>query len=149
MEVEGAEFSIRTIAPEDYDSLIELWTTAGTGIQIQGREGKDAVLRHLRQFGNESFVAVAGSRIIGVVLGTHDGRKGWINRLAVHPAFRRKGVAAALVQACDSALRSGGIEIVAALVERDNLASARLFKRLGYSDAVEVHYFRKTSHDHV
>ena len=38
-----------------------------------------------------SCVAEAGGELVGVVLGTHDGRKGWINRLAVAPAYQRRG----------------------------------------------------------
>jgi ribosomal protein S18 acetylase RimI-like enzyme len=33
----------------------------------------------------------------GVVMGTYDGRRGWIFRLAVHPAYRRHGLATELV----------------------------------------------------
>ncbi len=84
-----------------------------------------------------------GERIVGVALGTHDGRKGWINRLAVQPDHRRQGIAAALVTACDTAIRGHGIGIVAALVESDNTASAAFFEALGYRADVPVHYFRK------
>lgn len=149
MEIAGAEFSIRRIVPQDYDSLIEIWRAAGSDIHTRGRESRDAIARHLSQFGHLSFAAESGGRIIGVVLGTHDGRKGWINRLAVLEEWRRRGVAGALVRACDAAIREDGIEIVAALVESYNRPSAELFRKLGYSDAVEVRYFRKTSHDHV
>jgi len=43
------------------------------------------------------LVAAADQRIAGVVLGTHDGRKGWINRLAVAKDFRRQNIASKLV----------------------------------------------------
>ena len=139
--------SIRTITADDYDALVELWTASGSDFQVKGRESRDAMMRHLAKFSNLSFVAVANGQLMGVVLGTHDGRKGWINRLAVRREFRRRGVAAALVKACDAAIRAEGIEIVAALVESDNAVSASLFRKLGYSDAIEVRYFRKVSHE--
>ena len=50
------------------------------------------------------LVAVADKRIAGVVLGTHDGRKGWINRLAVAKEFRRQKVASKLVTAVETRL---------------------------------------------
>ncbi len=140
-------FSIRAITSDDYNALVELWTASGSGFQVKGRESADAMTRHLEQFPDLSFVAIANDKFVGAVLGTHDGRKGWINRLAVRPEFRRQGVAAALVEACDSAIRSAGIEIVASLVEADNEASTALFRKLGYSDAIEVRYFRKVSHE--
>lgn len=142
-------YLIRPLDPQDYETLVALWTAAGSSIQVLGRESREAMTKHFHDFSGLSFGAVRDGRLIGVVLGTHDGRKGWINRLAVLPECRRQGVAEALVTRCDAAIRAAGIEIVAALVERDNQASASLFRKLDFSDAIEVHYFRKVSSDHA
>lgn len=136
-------FTIRPATADDYERIVSLWTLNGMNPEIQGRESKSAFLQQLEQFPDLYLVATVGERIVGVVLGTHDGRKGWINRLAVHPDHQRRGIAAALVTACDTAIRARGIGIVAALVEADNAASAALFKALGYRDDVPVRYFRK------
>jgi ribosomal protein S18 acetylase RimI-like enzyme len=50
----------------------------------------------------------------------------------VHPAYRRRGIAARLVRACERGLRSAGIEMFAALIEPGNRASEALFRSLGY-----------------
>lgn len=81
--------------------------------------------------------------MIGVVLGTHDWRKGWINRLAVHPDRRRRGIARKLIEACEQAFLDLGIEIFAALVESDNEVSTAIFRRTGYKMDIPVHYFHK------
>jgi ribosomal protein S18 acetylase RimI-like enzyme len=86
-----------------------------------------------------------GDRLVGVVLGSHDGRKGWINRLAVRPEYRRRGVALRLIAACEEAIRAHGIEIVCALVEEPNTASRAVFTHAGFADGVPVRYFRKLS----
>jgi len=138
--------TIRVANAGDYDELIALWMAGGSEIRPRGRETLAAFVRYVERFPGLSLVASDGGQIVGVVLGSHDGRKGWISRLAVLPAYRRKGVAAALVKACDTAIRAEGIDIVAALVEVDNPASAALFRKLGYSDEISVHYFRKLSH---
>ena len=137
-------FTIRRAVAADYDALVELWMVSGGDLEIQGRESRAAFLKQLEQFPDLYLVATEGGRIVGVVLGTHDGRKGWINRLAVRPDHRRQGIAAALVTACDMAIRGHGIGIVAALVESDNAPSAALFEALGYRADVPVRYFRKT-----
>ena len=46
--------------------------------------------------------------IVGVVLGTYDGRRGWILRLAVHPDQRRQGFATRLVQEVERRLAALG-----------------------------------------
>ena len=141
-----SEIRIRTFKVEDYLELVSVWSASGSGFAPRGRESPEAYRVHVERFPNLSFAAVADGAIIGVVLGSHDGRKGWISRLAVRPEYRRRGVAGTLVSACDSAIRAAGISIVAALVEEQNVASAAVFRSLGYSDAVAVHYFRKLSH---
>lgn len=137
------QFTIRRATMHDFEDLIALWTVCGTDVEIQGRESKSAFLRQIEQFPELYLVATVGGEIVGVVLGTHDYRKGWISRLAVHPDHRRCGIAAALVSACDTAIRNHGIGIVTALVEWDNAASAALFEALGYRADVPVRYFRK------
>lgn len=138
--------TIRVANAGDYDELVAVWAASGSEFSPRGRETRAAFARHVARFPGLSLVGSDGGRIVGVVLGSHDGRKGWISRLAVLPAYRRRGVAAALVTACDTAIRAEGIEIVAALVEVDNPASAALFRKLGYTDEIPVHYFRKLSH---
>ncbi len=137
---------VRPALGDDYGALVELWKGSGSGFRPNGRETREAFLRHLDRFADLTLVAVDGDQIIGVVVGSHDGRKGWINRLAVRPDRRRQGIAASLVMACDRAIRAEGIAIVAALVEDENDPSAALFRKLGYSDALKVRYFRKLSH---
>ncbi len=138
-------FSIRGVEPDDYDAVLALWSAAGLPIRARGRESRAAFERQIEQFGDLYLAATDGDRIVGVVLGTHDGRKGWINRLAVLPEYRRRGIAAALVTACDTAIRAEGIEIIAALIEPENVASIALFERLGYRADVPVVYYRKLS----
>lgn len=139
-------FKIRQAEPADYDAIVELWLAAGLGVRPEGRESRSAFMRQLNHFGDLYLVAVDGNRLVGVVLGSHDHRKGWINRLAVHPAYRRCGVATALVRACEAALWSHQIGIIAALVELENDASAAFFEGLGYRCDVPVRYLRKLSH---
>ena len=66
------------------------------------------------------LLAEADGRLVGTVLGTHDGRKAWINRLAVSPAFRRRGIARLLVAEVEARMAALGLDIIAALIESQN-----------------------------
>lgn len=134
---------IRPAQPADYRRIVEVWTAAGLSTRPGGRDAPQEFLRQLGQFPTTYLVGELNEKIVGVVFGTHDGRKGWINRLAVHPVHRRRGIASALVEACDEAVRACGIDIVAALIEPENSASLALFKALGYVDDAPVVYVRK------
>ena len=141
--------AIRPARPDDYDEIVRLWQASGLAVSLRGRESREAFHRQLAVFPDLFLVATEGGRIVGSVLGTHDHRKGWINRLAVAPLSRRHGIAVALADACDAAIRAHGIDIVAALVEPENTASRALFERLGYVADVPVVYFRRRSHPDV
>jgi ribosomal protein S18 acetylase RimI-like enzyme len=135
--------SIRPIQVSDYAAIAELWSEAGLPVKPAGRDAEPAFRRQLARFPTTYLVAEDAGRIVGVILGTHDERKGWINRLAVHPDYRRRGMGLQLIAACEQALHALGIGIVAALVEADNDPSAATFRAAGYVSDVPVHYFRK------
>ena len=136
---------IRPATAADYDQIVEVWLAAGLSVRLKGRESREAFRRQLKRFPELFLVATDGDRVVGVVLGSHDHRKGWINRLAVRPDYRRRGVAKALVRACEAAIRTEGIEILAALVEPENAPSQAFFERLGFRTDVPVRYYRKLS----
>ena len=134
---------IRQAVTGDYDQIVEVWMSAGLPVCLAGRDRREAFDRQLGRFPTLYLVALDGDQIVGVVLGTHDERKGWINRLAVRPAYRRRGIAEALLEACDDAFRAVGVDIVAALIGPENVGSCALFERLGYRTDVPVKYYRK------
>ena len=135
--------NIRPLSSADYDAVCAVWRAAELPAKLSGREARCAFVAQVEQFPRTYLGAELDGRLVGVLLGTHDGRKGWINRLAVEPNCRRQGIALDLLGACERALRAAGIEIVAALVEQGNEASCRVFEQAGYLTDVPVHYFRK------
>jgi len=77
-----------------------------------------------------------------VVLGTHDGRRGWINRLAVSKDFRRQNIASKLVTTLELQMKALGLDITAGLIEPENAVSKSFFSKMGYTK-VPVEYFSK------
>lgn len=141
----SSHFRIRPARPVDYSAIVEVWRLCALSISLTGRERESAFVDQLRHFPDSFLVATVDERVVGVVFGTHDSRKGWISRLGVHPEYQRKGLATALILECERAIRAHGIEVVAALVETWNTASAAVFAKAGFSDEYKVMYFRKSS----
>jgi len=140
---------IRPIRAEDYVGIAAVWKAAGLSTRPAGRDGEDAFRRQLPRFPGTYLLAEHNGRIVGVIFGTHDWRKGWINRLAVDPEYQCRGIALRLIAACEAALHALGIGIVAALVEEENEVSATAFRAAGYVTDVPVRYFRKLSRPDV
>jgi ribosomal protein S18 acetylase RimI-like enzyme len=134
---------IRPLAAEDYDALVALWQAAGLPYKPRGRDRRERIAAEIQGPCSVFLAAESEGRLVGAVLGTHDGRKGWINRLAVLPERRGAGIARALIDALEARLAERGIDIVACLVEDWNEGSQRCFERLGYRPFEGITYLTK------
>jgi N-acetylglutamate synthase len=134
---------IRELRAEDYDALCGLWRDAGLSFRPNGRDRRDRLVREIDGDCSIFLAAWEGDSLVGAVLGTHDGRKGWINRLAVRPSHQRRGIAAALVAEVEERFRVRGIEIVTCLIEDWNETSMAVFERLGYQRHDDILYYSK------
>jgi ribosomal protein S18 acetylase RimI-like enzyme len=133
---------IRPLRLTDHKAVIRLLAVAKMNPHTRGRDGLAAFRRQLAAHPTTYLGAFAGGELVGCVFGTHDARKAWINRLAVHPDYRRQGVASRLVKEAERRLRRQGMDMFSALIDADNRASASLFRSLGY-DVTKLYYARK------
>lgn len=134
---------IRKFSTEDYNALIKLWNDSRLPYKPKGRDSKDKIEFELKR-GNALFlVAEINGKLVGSILGTHDGRKGWINRLAVAPEYQMQGIARRLVDKVEGWLHKLGISIIACLVEDWNMNSKKFFESLGYNMFADIVYFTK------
>ena len=140
---------IREFCIDDFESVISLWNNAKLPYKPEGRDRKDKIENEILR-GNAIFsVAEFKGEIIGSIFGTHDGRKGWINRLAVAPNYKNLGIARKLVSAVEDKLSALGIDIICCLIEDWNTESLEVFKRLGYHQHSNIIYFSKRKHKDV
>lgn len=138
-----ADVRYRELTSDELAMLGPLWEASGLSHRPAGRDTMENLLSQRQGFASGFLGAFDGGTLIGAVIATHDGRRGWINRLAVHPHYRGKGIAKKLISAAESALRKQGLRIIAALIEDDNVASRTLFARAGYESLPEILYYSK------
>lgn len=151
METEGSEHvEIRMLTAAEYEAMVKLWKCAGLPFKSKGRESKKMIEKQMSAFPEFFIGAFHEHELVGVVIGSYDGRKkGWINRLAVHPAFRQHGIAQQLIRQVEEALEKRGAEIFCALIEIPNEESARLFQKMGYVAHREILYVAKRKSQEV
>ena len=142
---------LRRLDVDDYDDLLSLWRRAGLhSIKPQGRDSRPALARQLESGVLTMLGFEVEGRLVAAVIVTHDSRKGWINRLAVDPDYRRQGYAVRLIAASEALLCEQGIPVTAALVMSDNAASLALFQKAGYVEVdAGIHYLTKREGDDV
>ncbi len=133
---------IKSLGAADYDVICGVWEASGVKFRRTGRESRESFATQMQSGLQTILGAEIDGALAGVVLVTHDGRKGWINRLGVRPEYHRQGVRTALVKAAEDLLHDNGLTIIAALVEHDNEASLGMFERAGYS-VNQMYYLSK------
>ena len=112
------EIILRRCLQEDIESVLELWRVADATVSVTDTSHD---LRLTLNSGVSSvIVAQSGGGIVGSIIGTFDGWRGNIYRLAVHPDYRRRGIARRLVSEVETWLRDQEAKRVTALVEKDH-----------------------------
>ena len=145
------DYQVRQVTIDDYSELFRLWNSTEQSRRAlnpvdDSREGID---RYLKRNPNTCFAAVADGRIIGVILTGHDGRRGIIHHMCVHPDFRRMGIGARLVSLAEEALHREGIQKVFGLVFANNEGGNRFWESQGYSLRTNLNYRNKSLNDQV
>jgi GNAT superfamily N-acetyltransferase len=84
---------LSTLSPRDYYAIIEVWNAAGLPFKPLGRDSQAEVVRQMALDPEMWLGCFIEGKLVGVVIGSYDSRKGWLNRLAVVPEHQGKGCA--------------------------------------------------------
>jgi GNAT superfamily N-acetyltransferase len=134
------DYDVAYLGVEHHAEILDLWQQAGLHIRPEGRDSLAAFSRQMATGVQTPIGLRDGPQLVAVAIATHDSRKGWINRLAVLPAYRRRGLALRLIRLCEQHFQAEGIDIWAALIEDWNAPSLALFRRAGYDLAPNISY---------
>ena len=117
----------------DLEEVLELWRTA-EGVGLNESDTVERLEVYLRR--NEGLSAVARSegRVVGAVLCGHDGRRGYMNHLAVAESHRRQGIGSELVERCVAKLWQLGILKCNIFVYTDNENGSSFWTTAGWRD---------------
>ena len=125
--------NIREMAETDYDQVYQLWLSgAGMGLNDLD-DSKEGIARFLQRNPQTCLVAVENQTIIGAILVGSDGRRAYIYHTAVHPNYRRRGIARQLVETVLTVLDDLKIHKVALVVFKRNAEGNKFWEKLGFS----------------
>lgn len=139
---------IRLFQPEDFERVVAIERAAFA-------EDYAPLFVQLYEMSSDGFyVAEADGLVVGyIVAALTEDREGRVFSLAVDPAFRKRGVAAALLERALELYRSEGIPAVRLEVRVDNAPAQALYRRFGfepvgrlpsyYSDGADALVMRK------
>lgn len=121
---------IRQYLPKDHRRVVRLWRDSGLGISHSDTVRE--IERTRRRDPDLFLVAEEEGVLVGVVLGRFDGRRGWVNHLAIDRRARGLGLGVALMAELERRLVRKGCPKINLQVEPANEAVTGFYERLGY-----------------
>lgn len=132
--------AIRSMHPADYDAVIELMQQT-PGISIRDADSRQATTRYLERNPGLSFVCEADRQLVGCLMSGHDGRRGYLQHLLVLPAYRRQGIATALVARSLAELEKLGIDKCHLDVFKSNALASAYWESQGWTLRTDIHRY--------
>lgn len=123
---------VRSFEETDQDTVTALWAMLFPD-DPPWNEPASVIAKKLLVQRELFFVATISDDVVGTVMAGFDGVRGWIHKLAVHPAHQRKGIARLLMEAAESGLASKGCPKVNLQVRAANAEVLDFYKAAGYT----------------
>ena len=133
---------IREFTVHDYEAATELWKRS-ENIGLSSADDRDRIDDFLARNPGMSKVVVEDGQIIGTVLCSHDGRRGYLYHLCVDARYQKKGLGQRLVGSCLRDLEQQGIRKCHLFIFGRNNAGKDFWKSTGWQERVDIVVFSK------
>lgn len=134
----------------DYDSVINLWRQT-ENLSLRDADSKQSIESYLNRNSGLSFVALSGDKIIGAVLVGTDGRRGYLQHLAVSSEFRGQKIGKVLVEKSVDSLAAISVSKMHFFVHSNNVNAQGFYEKLGWfpRDEIRMYSFNNSSNNNV
>ena len=126
------ETSIRQFVTSDQNDLVQLWTVCG--LLRPWNDPLEDIHLCVTAPSSELVIADSAGQLIGSVMLGHDGHRGWVYYLAVHPNWQRNGIGRSLMSYAEGWMDRRQVPKIQAMIRADNLPVRGFYRRLGYQD---------------
>ncbi|SMB43530.1 putative acyltransferase with acyl-CoA N-acyltransferase domain [Serratia proteamaculans] len=121
---------IRVFRQDDFEEVITLWERCD--LLRPWNDPEMDIERKLNHDPDLFLVAEVGGEVVGSVLGGYDGHRGSAYYLGVHPDYRGRGIANALISRLEKKLIARGCPKIQLMVREDNDTVIEMYEKLGY-----------------
>ncbi len=137
---------IRAMTIADYDKVNELWQVT-TKRALSNADSRENIEAYLKRNEGMSQVAVDDGKIVGTVLAGHDGRRGFIYHMAVHPDYRRHHIGKKLAMKAIKKIAEDNIDKTNIYCYKDNLTGQSFWASNGFQKREDIFFFSFNSSD--
>ncbi|TFG18463.1 MAG: GNAT family N-acetyltransferase [Promethearchaeota archaeon] len=126
----GQEFTIEKFSITMYERVYKLWELGN--LTLGSSDTKERIQKVAERNPETFLVGKIGEEIIAVVMGMHDGFRGYIYHLVVDPKFRSKGYGNRLMQELHAIYTQLGILKIHVLIEKRNKQVQEFYDKVGW-----------------
>lgn len=122
---------LEKLSIKDYDRILEIWKQ--TELSVGSSDTKKQVKRMIERNPRLCFVGKIDKKIVGVVMGGFDGRRGYVHHLAVDPDYQNKGFGKLIMEELMERFKKLKIHKVHLFVEKRNEKVINFYNNLGWN----------------
>lgn len=132
---------IRVMTIEDYEQVYKLWTDISGFSMKSVDDSYEGVDMFLKRNPTTSVVAIEDDKVVGAILCGHDGRRGCLYHVCVHPDHRLKGIGRSMVVFAMEALRREHISKVSLIAFTKNDVGNAFWNTIGWKKREDINYY--------
>lgn len=148
MQPESIQYIEMTI--DHYHQVIDVWQQT-EHMMLRDADSRESIARYLARNPGLSFVAIIDNKVVGAILVGTDGRRGYVQHLAVLNQYRGQNIGKTLVDKAIHALLAQGIGKSHLFVSVDNHQAERFYGKHGWfeRDEVRMYSFNATDTENI
>ena len=143
----GNTMEIRVFRQADFEEVITLWERCD--LLRAWNDPEMDIERKLNHDPDLFLVAEVSGEIVGSIMGGYDGHRGSAYYLGVHPEFRGRGIANALLNRLEKKLIARGCPKINIQIREENDVVLGMYERLGYEHQDVISLGKRLIEDQV
>jgi ribosomal protein S18 acetylase RimI-like enzyme len=126
------KLNIRKFKLNDEEEVIDLWRACG--LVVPWNNPHLDIQRKLKVQPELFQVGCLDGKVIASVMAGYEGHRGWVNYLAVHPDYQRRGIGRKMMEQIEKLLLAQGCPKINLQVRKTNKEVIIFYQRIGFKD---------------
>ena len=113
-----------------YEEVLRIWTE--TGLSLGASDTKEQIKRSLEYSKDLFLVGILEKKVVAVVLGAFDGRRGYVHHLAIDPKYQKHGYGRMMMDELHRRFSNKDVKKVHLFIEVDTEGVKKFYKKVGW-----------------
>ena len=121
---------IEKFSIDSYNQVHKLWRKVG--ISVGSSDSKEELEKMLKRNPNLFLIGKRNDKVIAVVMGGFDGRRGYVHHLAIDSNYRKKGYGRMMMDKIHNIFLQMGVHKVHLFIEKTNIEVVSFYESMGW-----------------